>query len=491
MKRIIIMLLIIGSAVTTASAQQQMQKNVPHNVKALFWMITHDFAVPENQVYSVVKNPNTGLLQSSDKVTHFVAPVKTGSTRLNLSGISEAFMKDEPVSYQIKHIVPGSNSENFTLAVHTYENDKVNHYAIRTKQTQEMWLLCTKNPENPSLRDAYAIVWEPIENGNKVKGAVYMITSPRPSSYDKVFDNSKKVFKIEGRVDANIKDSLYNIYIADSYAALNAVGDDDYVACVPVVNKRFEYQTELDRPMVGRLRCIFPDGELCSAWIDLDFVPGETYHITVHNGYYDSDNDYERRVGRYSGKSLINRTTVVDNTAIEVEDADVVTVDEATLDEVTIGGKKYVKAHPTQIGFKPSPAQMIQVEQKGKAIEANKELIKATYQSLKPYFEAKTLSYTDRIFEEIARQNKELDKKCQDFIAMTKGWDIPLQEKSKVYSGLYQEILKLFTKQNQGFTELYKEFGVLPKSAQKTQKYINKLTEKYVSEMSKLMIQTK
>ena len=364
MKRIIIMLLIIGSAVTTASAQQQMQKNVPHNVKALFWMITHDFAVPENQVYSVVKNPNTGLLQSSDKVTHFVAPVKTGSTRLNLSGNSEAFMKDEPVSYQIKHIVPGSNSENFTLAVHTYENDKVNHYAIRTKQTQEMWLLCTKNPENPSLRDAYAIVWEPIENGNKVKGAVYMITSPRPSSYDKVFDNSKKVFKIEGRVDANIKDSLYNIYIADSYAALNAVGDDDYVACVPVVNKRFEYQTELDRPMVGRLRCIFPDGELCSAWIDLDFVPGETYHITVHNGYYDSDNDYERRVGRYSGKSLINRTTVVDNTAVEVEDADVVTIDEATLDEVTIDGKKYVKAHPTQIGFKPSPAQMIQAEQK-------------------------------------------------------------------------------------------------------------------------------
>ena len=74
---------------------------------------------------------------------------------------------------------------------------------------------------------------------------------------------------------------------------------------------------------------------------------------------------------------------------------------------------------------------------------------------------------------------------------MTKGWDIPLQEKSKVYGGLYQEILKLFTEQNLGFTELYKEFGVLPKSAQKTQKYINKLTEKYVSEMSKLMIQTK
>ena len=77
------------------------------------------------------------------------------------------------------------------------------------------------------------------------------------------------------------------------------------MACVPVVNKRFEWQTELDHPCVGRLRCIFPDGSLCSAWIDLDFVPGETYHITVHNGYYDDDVAYEQRVGRLSGKSLI------------------------------------------------------------------------------------------------------------------------------------------------------------------------------------------
>ena len=140
---------------------------------------------------------------------------------------------------------------------------------------------------------------------NDIEGTIYMITSLRPDVYEKAVGTSKKTFKIEGRVDEQIKDSLYNIYIADTRDALYALSDDDYVACVPVVNKRFEFQTELDHPCVGRLRCIFPDGELCSAWIDLDFVPGETYRITVHNGYYDEDRDYERRVGRQSGRSLL------------------------------------------------------------------------------------------------------------------------------------------------------------------------------------------
>ena len=95
---------------------------------------------------------------------------------------------------------------------------------------------------------------------------------------------------------------------------------------MPVVNKRFEYSVELDKPKVGRLRCIFPDGSLCSAWIDLDFVPGETYHITVHNGYYEDDFDYERRVGRNSGKSLI---TTDRNRGRYVREDDVVITDTA------------------------------------------------------------------------------------------------------------------------------------------------------------------
>jgi hypothetical protein len=53
------------------------------------------------------------------------------------------------------------------------------------------------------------------------------------------------------------------------------------------------------------------------------------------------------------------------------------------------------------------------------------------------------------------------------------------------YTEAFKEILNTFTEQNKGFTEMYAKMGSLPKSAQKTQKYINKLTEKYANEMMK------
>ena len=342
---------------------------------------------------------------------------------------------------------------------------------IRTKNTQEMWYMACKNPENPQLRDVYAIVWE--EKDFDIEGTIYMITSLRPDIYEKEMETSKKIFKIEGRVDANIKDSLYNIYIADSYAALNAVGDDDYVACVPVVNKRFEYQTELDRPMVGRLRCIFPDGELCSAWIDLDFVPGETYHITVHNGYYDDDEDYERRVGRLSGKSLINTDTVV------------VFDDALQIDSLPATTQPQSSTH-----WEPSPQMMMQIEAKGTAIKANVEAIRASYAALKPYLDMKSLTGTDRYFLQISMLNKELDTKMKDFIKLLNSMEIPPSmqgERLKAVSSMYKEFLNYYIEQNKGFMEMYKEVGVLTKEARSTQKYINKLIEKYMQEMTQIM----
>ena len=104
----------------------------------------------------------------------------------------------------------------------------------------------------------------------------------------------KQVFTIDGYVDENITDSCYNIYLADEYYM---IGDDSKpVATVPVVNKRFTYSIPLEKMTAGRVRCIFPGGELCSAWIDLFFVPGETVKLTVHNGYYDTDQLYSYRM---------------------------------------------------------------------------------------------------------------------------------------------------------------------------------------------------
>ncbi len=241
----------------------------PESVIATLNAIIHKFGQNEGQVYSVNRNPNTNIIESSTKIVPFHCskdPIRNDNV---LNAVAINFPKNEPLAYQFLHIQPGSN-ENFSLKVITNNGTSQGTQRIRTNKNQNMWLMCCKNPENPQLRDAYAIVWE--DDGVDVDGTVYMITSLRPDIYSKNLETSKRMFKIEGRVGDEIKDSLYNIYIAESREALYNLEDHEYVACIPVVNKRFEWQTELTKPCVGRLRCIFPDGSLCSAWIDLDFI---------------------------------------------------------------------------------------------------------------------------------------------------------------------------------------------------------------------------
>lgn len=490
MKRIIIMLLIACSAITTMSADPTAApQKKPANVIATLNAIIQKFGMNEGQIFSVNRNPNTGIMESSTKIVPFSCPTNDVKNDNVLNAVSINFQKEEPLSYQFQHIQPGSNENIYLMVI---DNDgKSNNVRIRSNKRQEMWMMCTKNPENPQLRDAYAVTWELSEDKQKTVGTVYMITSLRPDVYVKNLETSKKTFKIEGRVDENIKDSLYNIYIANTAEELANIGDDDYVACVPVINKRFEWQTELDHPVVGRLRCIFPDGELCSAWINLDFVPGETYRITVHNGYYDEDRDYERRVGRQSGKSLLNERQ---RRGIDDVVDDDVAVDDVVDDDVaidTIPGYSEPVTPRQSSKWEPKPEQKMQVEAKGMALKANMDAIKATYASLETYFKMKSLTGTDPIFAQITKLNKELDAKFQDFIKYLKGLDVPpteIVEKNKAIGEIHKEILKFYTEQNQGFTEMYKEVGVLTKAAQKTQKYINGLTEKYLKEMSKIVM---
>ena len=108
-----------------------------------------------------------------------------------------------------------------------------------------------------------------------------------------------QTFTIEGVVDEAIADSCYNIYLSDEFLEIDG---NKPIATVPVVNKRFSYSVTLDRVKAGRVRCIFPGGELCSAWIDIFFVPGETVKLTVHNGYYDLQPknvyNYDKKISR-------------------------------------------------------------------------------------------------------------------------------------------------------------------------------------------------
>lgn len=475
MKRIISLLLIVCSPLAIFADPSADPPKLPEKVIANLNAIIELHGHKTGQSFAINRNPNTNIIESSEKIATFSCFTYDAS----FETIAESFMADEPLCYQILHMVPG-NTESFKLKVVTNEGSKT--IVLRSKKEQEMWLMCTKNPENPQLRDAYAIVWEEMGDDDvnfEVEGTVYMITSLRPDIYEKSAESNKRMFKIEGRVDANIADSLYNIYIADSRDALYALNDDDYVACVPVVNKRFEFQTELDHPMVGRLRCIFPDGSLCSAWIDLDFVPGETYRITVHNGYYDEDRDYERRVGRQSGRSLLvpdsPRMAVGDTTSVESD---------SEMDW-------WVKTI--------SPEQKMRFEMKGKVLESDMQALQGIYERVGEKFsEAQDFNkkrglvgngmtpHLDQFYEEIVSLNKKMDVDIQDFIKEAKAAHIPTSGLIELYGRMLGET---YSEQNKKLTVML--LADPSKKGKKTQKYVQKMMEKYMEEMNKLVNEPK
>jgi hypothetical protein len=481
MKRIIIMLLIACSAVVTATAQsksktqkkdylaivENKEYQYPLRVFRRLREIRDQFGRKQGQVYSVLKNPNTGLIESAKRITHFSCDVK------ELKTIDQVFMDDEPYSYQILHIMPGSR-EQFSIRVVSNGGQPNNTLHVRTNSKQEMWFLATKNLENPQLRDAYAIVWEPSADGLNVEGTVYGISSLRPDLYTKNLETSNNVFRIDGRVGDDLTDSLYVVYMADSSEELDKLADDAFMEYMPVVNRRFSFSVEIDKPKVGRIRTVMPDGSLCHLWTNLDFVPGETYHITTHNGYYDEDRDYERRVGRYSGKSLLNKRQVrgIDDVA-NVDDADDASAHDRPFPE-------------------PSPALKLRMEIKYKELGAKTETVRAFYKSLDPKSNA-SWARKDRIFDRIIKQNQEVDAVFRDLQKLFKDYfkefDNLVDKRAEILGPGYEGILEFYTEQNKALTEMISSGIQLPKSAQKTQKALNKYIEKYMKEMTKLAME--
>ncbi len=479
MKRLIIMLLIASSALSTTFAQKKdatwqkarplSEAKYPTVVRGALNDLIQHFALAEGQSYSVNRNPVTDVLESSERVVRF----RCDTAEPMLQAVKNAYNTSEYITYQFTQIMPGGN-EQFAIRV-VSDGGKVNKtIPVRTKNTQEMWFLATKNLENPQLRDVYAIVWEKksaIDWPDMFEGTIYMISSLRPDLYTKEMDSSKKTFRIEGRVDANIKDSLYNIYIADTYAQLCGQSDDAYVACVPVINKRFEYQVELDHPVAGRLRCIFPDGELCSAWIDLDFVPGETYHITVHNGYYDDDMDYEHRVGRFSGKSLINGSATVDEPRESVR-----TVADP-IEQVQL-----LQAERTKESI--NKAVEVQLKFKANKIEVDMKVLKVLYEQLDP---AKRIEFPmDLTFDQILNKNKTIESDFADMIKLAGNDVISDKDKIEFKTHIYKKALELVIEQNKILSEASRVVG-FPKSGRKLQTYLEKLSDKYMNALTKLM----
>lgn len=468
MKRFFIMLLIACSAITTASADPTAtpQKKAESVSRSLEGIIAF-YAEEGGQTLSVIKNPETGLVEASERIAPFTCEKE------DLWSIPIGFRIDEPLSYQYMHLLPG-NTELFTLKVVTNNGQKSKDVRIRTNSKQEMWFMCCKNPDNPQLRDAYAIVWEETKDKN-VAGTVFMITSLRPDMYERnmssagLISDNQNTFTIDGRVGYDLTDSLYVVYMADSAEELDNVADDAYVATMPVVNKRFSFSVQLDKPKVGRIRTVMPDGSLCKLWTNLDFVPGETYRITTHNGYYDEDRDYEQRVGRYSGHSLLNnlqRRGIDDQVTVEVVDS--IPEEFTVVDSQQNWRDKLSPVHKIQLEIK--------VEQVGMTVESLKANYKAIGDNLSGFRSRDKILF---LLDQLLRQNKELDKKYQEFIKLAKNFDVP----ATVMPGLYKEIVQFYTEQNKALIDLYKDSITNGKSIRKLHEYVTKQTEKYIKEM--------
>ena len=479
MKRLIIMLLIVSSAAVPTQAQSKSkaqkkydltimtnkEQQYPLRVFRLLRDIRNKFGMRRGQTYSVLKNPNTGLIESAERITRFSCLVD------ELKTIDQVFMDDEPFSYQILHLLPG-NPQQFDIKVVSADGQRSSNLPIRTKPTQEMWYLAAKNLENPQLRDVYAIVWETDDLGIEAKGTIYGISSLRPDLYTKNQDASKNTFRIDGRVGNDLTDSLYVVYMANTLEELDKLPDNAFIEYMPVVNRHFSFSVEIDKPKVGRIRTVMPDGSLCHLWTNLDFVPGETYHITTHNGYYEEDRDYEQRVGRFSGKSLIapQQKSVTITGDFKFEDSEDDNVAD-TLDVETV---------ESYLGRKLPPEEAAKAEARVNAIEADAQMIDETFDAIKNTPYPANGVRLESLYQKILTLSKSIDTHFQGLANSAK--DNCLSPNEQVE--MYKFIIDMYRYQNRKLNEVSAIRHT--KSAHKLQKYITSRIEKYLGEMSKL-----
>ena len=251
---------------------------------------------------------------------------------------------------------------------------------------------------------------------------------------------------------------------------------------MPVKNKRFSFSVEIDKPKVGRIRTVMPDGSLCHLWTNLDFVPGETYQITTHNGYYDEDRDYERRVGRYSGKSLLNKRQIrgIDDVSV-VDDADMIIDNVSVVDDADVMIADTVAAEDvyTYLGRILPPEEAAKISARVKAIEADVQMIDETFDAIKNMRNTSYLQLEPH-FKQILTLSKSIDTHFQGLVKVAK--DNCLSPNEQVE--MYKFIIDMYRYQNRKLNEASSVH--YNKSAQKLQKYITSQIEKYLDEMSKL-----
>jgi vacuolar-type H+-ATPase subunit I/STV1 len=133
----------------------------------------------------------------------------------------------------------------------------------------------------------------------------------------------------------------------------------------------------------------------------------------------------------------------------------------------------------------------MQLEVKGSVLDAKRKSVITLYQSLDHPKSYDSWVRKGLIFDQITKQNKEVNVAFQDMLKLIKELVIPADKKTEMLGAVYTELMNFYTEQNKGLTEMMSSGFQLPKSAQKTQKALNKYIEKYMTEMTKLMSEMK
>ena len=132
-----------------------------------------------------------------------------------------------------------------------------------------------------------------------------------------------------------------------------------------------------------------------------------------------------------------------------------------------------------------------QMELKANACESYIETINDLYHSILSEHDSYSILTLNSQFDQITKLNKALDAKIQDLLKTIQSVKLADDDRTLLYGHVYTTLLEFYTRQNKAFTEFfhfYPRLSRLPQSGQKAQKYVNKLTEKYMNEMSKVVL---
>ena len=181
--------------------------------------------------------------------------------------------------------------------------------------------------------------------------------------------------------------------------------------------------------------------------------------------------DYERRVGRFSGKSLIRSSATVD------EPRESVRTIADPIEQV-----QQMQAERTKESIQM--AAEVQLKFKANKIEADMKVLNILYEQLDP---AKRIEFPmDLTFDQILNKNKTIESDFADMIKIVGKDVVSDKDKKEFKTQIYKKALELVIEQNKMLSDASRVVG-FPKSGRKLQTYLEKLSNKYMDAITKLL----